>query len=99
MDIDNDGDFDIVASDFSGGRIMRHDNDGQGNFSAAIEIAEDVGVMRVSSQSLSFLTCRRWQPVPIPCTLCLPPTLMSARLQPTPSTGAEEVSVADPQLL
>lgn len=69
VDIDNDGDFDIVASDYRGGRIVWYENDGQANFSAAIDIAEDVGVMRVS-QNPNFLTCRWWQPAPIvPCTL------------------------------
>lgn len=52
-DTDNDGDFDVVASDYLGGRIVWYENDGQGHFSAAIDIALDVGVTRVS-QSLNF---------------------------------------------
>ncbi len=48
VDIDNDEDFDIVASDYVGGRIVWYENDGQGDFSAAIDIALDVGVSRVS---------------------------------------------------
>lgn len=59
-DIDSDGDVDLVACDFVGGRIVWYENDGEGDFSAAIDIAEDVGVMRVS-QILNFLLCRWWQ--------------------------------------
>ncbi|CAN0219608.1 unnamed protein product, partial [Hapterophycus canaliculatus] len=34
VDMDNDGDFDIVACDYVGGRIVWYENDGQGDFSA-----------------------------------------------------------------
>lgn len=49
VDLDNDGDTDLVACDRDEGRIVWYENtDGQANFSAAIHIALDVGVNEVS---------------------------------------------------
>lgn len=48
VDLDNDGDVDLVACDEDGGRIVWYENtDGRANFSSAIDIALDVGVKQV----------------------------------------------------
>ncbi|CAM9684308.1 unnamed protein product, partial [Ectocarpus fasciculatus] len=45
VDLDNDGDVDLVACDNVGGKIVWYENtDGTGNFSEAIDIAVDTGV-------------------------------------------------------
>ncbi|CAM9829613.1 unnamed protein product, partial [Ectocarpus fasciculatus] len=45
VDLDNDGDVDLVACDSVGGHIVWYENtDGAGNFSEAIDIAVDIGV-------------------------------------------------------
>lgn len=49
VDLDNDGDVDLVACDSVGGQIVWYNNtDGTGSFSEAIAIAIDVGVHSVS---------------------------------------------------
>lgn len=47
-DLDNDEDFDLVVSDYYSGLVVWYENDGQGGFSTAIEIAIDFGVQGVS---------------------------------------------------
>ncbi|CAN0125063.1 unnamed protein product, partial [Ectocarpus fasciculatus] len=49
VDLDNDGDVDLVACDNVGGKIVWYENtDGTGSFSEAIDIAVDTGVFSVS---------------------------------------------------
>lgn len=56
VDLDGDGDLDLVAADYIGGRIAWYENsDGKGSFSAAIDIALDPGVHRVRSKGPSHL--------------------------------------------
>lgn len=48
VDLDNDGDNDLVACDAVGGRIVWYENtDGLASFAAATDIAVDVGVREV----------------------------------------------------
>lgn len=48
VDIDNDGDMDLVVCEWVGGRIVYYENtDGEASFSAAIDISVDIGVREV----------------------------------------------------